>query len=96
MIKSNERKKNLVRKMAEQRKRLKATGMDRSIPLEDRFQAFMKLAQLPRNSSPVRLRRRCIATGRPRGVYRFCNLSRVVLRQQASHGQLPGVRRSSW
>ena len=75
---------------------LKAILMDRSLPVEDRFNASLKLAQLPRNGSAVRVRLRCELTGRSRGNYRKFKLSRVVLRDLASAGQIPGMTKASW
>lgn len=96
LIQTNERLKSSVQKASARRQALKSTIMNRDLPLEDRFEASLKLAQMPRNTSKVRIRSRCIETGRPRGVYRFCGLSRVVLREYCVTGCLPGVRRSSW
>ena len=75
---------------------LKAILMDRSLPVEDRFNASLKLAQLPRNGAAVRVRLRCELTGRSRGNYRKFKLSRVVLRDLASAGQIPGMTKASW
>ena len=75
---------------------LKAILMDRSLPVEDRFNASLKLAQLPRNGAAVRVRLRCELTGRSRGNYRKFKLSRVVLRDLASAGQIPGMVKASW
>jgi len=96
LLESNERKKKLVQNLKNKRANLKDLMMSKSSSLEQRFEACLKLAQLPRNSSRVRVRERCIETGRPRGVYSFCGLSRVVLREKCARGYLPGVRRSSW
>ena len=78
------------------RAELKARMMDRSAPVEERFEASMKLAELPRNGSRVRVRLRCALTGRSRGNYRKFQLSRNMLRQLANQGQLPGVVKASW
>ncbi len=75
---------------------LKAIVMDRSLPVEDRFNASLKLAQLPRNGALVRVRLRCELTGRSRGNYRKFKLCRIVLRDLASNGQIPGVVKASW
>ena len=75
---------------------LKAKMMDRTAPVEDRFEASIKLAELPRNGAAVRVRLRCALTGRSRGNYRKFKLSRNMLRQLASSGQLPGVVKASW
>jgi len=69
---------------------------DLNRPPEERFQARLKLAKLPRNSSKVRIRNRCELTGRPRGYYRKLRLSRVMLRELGSEGQIPGMVKSSW
>ena len=78
------------------RARLKAIVMDRSLPIEERFQANLKLSQMPRNGAKTRLRNRCQVTGRPRGYYRKLGMSRIALRDLASFGQVPGVVKSSW
>ena len=75
---------------------LKQIAIDRTAPPEDRFAAQLKLAELPRNSSPTRVRNRCSLTGRPRGYYRKFRLSRIALRELASSGQIPGMLKSSW
>lgn len=96
MINRNEKRKKLVKSLAAKRAALKATIKDRKIPAEERFQAMMKLAELPRNSSKTRVRNRCALSGRPRAHYRKFNLSRIALRDLASRGELPGVVKSSW
>lgn len=96
LIESNERKKKLVDQAKAKRLMLKTIIMNRDLPLEERFEATLKLTNMPRNTAGVRVRARCIETGRPRGVYRFCGLSRMVLRHNSVRGCLPGVRRSSW
>jgi len=75
---------------------LKATIMDRTLPVEDRFEASLNLAQLPRNGAKVRVRLRCELTGRARGNYRKFKLCRIAFRDLASSGQLPGVAKASW
>jgi len=75
---------------------LKATVMDRTLPVEDRFNATLKLAQLPRNGAAVRVRLRCKLTGRPRGNYRKFELSRIMLRELGNQGQIPGMVKASW
>lgn len=95
-IEKNKRRQRLVRKYAERRAKLKAIAGDRSLPPEERFSARLKLAQLPRNGSPVRVQQRCELTGRPRGVYRKFRLSRIALRDLAARGQVPGMVKSSW
>ena len=90
-------KKNAAgKKYASKRERLKAIASNRELSAEERFAARMKLAQLPRNSSPVRVRNRCELSGRPRGYYRKFKLSRIALRELASNGHIPGMTKSSW
>lgn len=93
--KNNSRRKK-VAKFANRRAALKAIVMDRELPAGDRFQATIKLAELPRNGAKVRIRNRCAITGRPRGYYRKFDMSRIALRELASNGMLPGVTKSSW
>jgi small subunit ribosomal protein S14 len=78
------------------RTKLKASIMDKETSMEDRYEAMMKLAKLPRNSAKVRLHSRCELTGRPRGFYRKFKLCRIKFRELASAGQIPGVVKSSW
>src|ERR1700759_4108054 len=78
------------------RQALKAIVMDRTLPVEDRFNATLKLAQLPRNGSPVRVRLRCKLTGRPPGNSRKFELSRIMLRELGNQGQIPGMVKASW
>jgi small subunit ribosomal protein S14 len=86
----------LVAQYAEKRAALKAIANDESLPLEDRFEARLKLAELPRSSSPTRIRNRCLLTGRPRAFYRKLKMSRIALRDLGSNGQIPGLVKSSW
>ncbi|MCZ6482174.1 MAG: 30S ribosomal protein S14 [Alphaproteobacteria bacterium] len=95
-IEKNKRRARLIEKYAARRAELKALAKDNSLPAEERFAARLKLAKLPRNSSPVRLRLRCDLTGRPRGVYRKFRLSRIALRDLALSGKIPGMVKSSW
>ncbi|TGW15901.1 30S ribosomal protein S14 [Candidatus Hepatobacter penaei] len=95
-IEKNHYRERLVKKNASRRKRLKALAADKNVTLQERFQASLKLAQMPRNGSPVRVRRRCFLTGRPRGVYREYGISRIAIRELALSGQLPGVIKASW
>jgi len=85
-----------VKKASAKRERLKAQVMNRQADLQTRFQATLKLAEMPRNSARVRIRNRCLLTGRSRGVYREFNLSRIAFRELALAGQLPGVVKASW
>ena len=75
---------------------MKEVARNRELAPEERFAAYLKLAKLPRNSSPVRVRNRCELTGRPRGYYRKLRISRIGLRELASAGQIPGMVKSSW
>jgi small subunit ribosomal protein S14 len=95
-IAKNERRKRLVKKYAGKRARLLAIAKDESLPKSERFEARLKLAELPRNSHPTRVRNRCNLTGRPRGYYRKLGVSRVALRDLASVGMIPGMVKSSW
>jgi small subunit ribosomal protein S14 len=95
-IEKNKRRERLVKQYATRRARLKAIANDDSLPMEERFTARLQLAELPRNSSPVRVRNRCELTGRPRAVYRKFKLSRIALRELASTGQIPGMVKASW
>ena len=95
-VNRNEMVKKLVKQYAAKRAQLKAIANDESLPLEDRFEARLKLAELPRNSAPGRIRNRCEVTGRPRAYYRKLKMSRVSLRELGSHGLIPGLVKSSW
>ena len=95
-IDKNLKRAKKVSKAATRRARLKAIVMDRSLPIEERFQANLKLSEMPRNSAKIRLRNRCQVTGRPRGYYRKLGMSRIALRDLASFGQVPGIVKSSW
>lgn len=95
-IERNNRRIRLVKKYSGRRQRLKAIASDQSLPPEERFVARLKLAELPRNSAPTRVRNRCEVTGRPRGYYRKLKMSRVALRELASSGKIPGMVKSSW
>jgi len=95
-IDKNLKRAKKVNSAAARRARLKAIVMDRSLPIEERFQANLKLAEMPRNTAKIRLRNRCQVTGRPRGYYRKLGMSRIALRDLASFGQVPGVVKSSW
>ena len=95
-IEKNMRRTKLTKATAPRRARLKALARDRDANPEDRFEAQLKLAQLPRNSSATRIRNRCQLSGRPRGFYRKFGLSRIAVRELASSGQIPGMVKSSW
>ena len=95
-IEKNKRRAKMAKQYAAKRQELKDTIKNQELPLEERFRASMKLAELPRNSSKVRIRNRCEYSGRPRGYYRKLKLSRIALRELGSHGQIPGLVKSSW
>ncbi len=95
-VEKNARRIKLAKQIAPRRARLKAIAIDRTMPPEERFAAQLKLAMLPRNGSPTRVRIRCALSGRPRGCSRKVKLSRSALRELASSGQIPGMLKSSW
>jgi len=95
-INRNDNVKRLVKAKAARRAALKAIANDESLSLEERFDARLKLAAMPRNSSPTRIRNRCELTGRPRAFYRKLKMSRIALRDLGSRGQIPGLVKSSW
>jgi small subunit ribosomal protein S14 len=95
-IERNKKRERLAKKYAARREKLRAAALNEALPLEERFAARLKLAQLPRNSSATRIRNRCELTGRPRAFYRKLKLSRIALRDLASKGQIPGMVKSSW
>ncbi|MAF47120.1 MAG: 30S ribosomal protein S14 [Rhodospirillales bacterium] len=96
VIERNKKRSRLVKKYSAKRARLRELARDLSLSPEDRFNAQLKLAELPRNASPVRVRLRCEMSGRSRGNYRKFRLSRIALRDLASTGQIPGMVKSSW
>jgi small subunit ribosomal protein S14 len=95
-VNRNEMVKGLVKQLAAKRAELKKQANDESLPLEERFDARLKLAKLPRNSSATRIRNRCEVTGRPRAYYRKLRMSRIALRELGSAGLIPGLVKSSW
>lgn len=95
-VERNLKRQRLVQKYAARRAKLKEIAMDENLPLEERFKARLKLAELPRNSAENRVRNRCEVTGRPRGYYRKMRMSRIALRQLGSLGKVPGLVKSSW
>jgi small subunit ribosomal protein S14 len=95
-IEKNNRRRKTTKKFAAKRARLKAIAYDKARPLEERFDAQLKLAQLPRNSSATRIRNRCEVTGRSRAYYRKLRMSRIALRDLGSKGLIPGLVKSSW
>jgi small subunit ribosomal protein S14 len=95
-IEKNKRRRALVKKFAGRRERLLAVANDENNSMEERFEARLKLAELPRNSAPTRIRNRCEVTGRPRAYYRKLGMSRIALRELGSRGLIPGLVKSSW
>ena len=95
-VNRNAKREHMAARDAGKRAALKATVMDRTLPVEDRFEAGLRLAQLPRNGAKVRVRLRCELTGRARGNYRKFKLCRIAFRDLASTGQIPGVTKASW
>ena len=95
-IEKNNRRAKMAKQFAAKKAKLKAIAYDRDLPMEERFQAQLKLAELPRNSSTTRYRNRCEITGRARGFYRKVKMSRIKLRELASTGKIPGMVKASW
>ena len=95
-VERNLKRQRLAQRFAAKREALKAIARDTDKPVEERFAAQLKLASLPRNSAPTRIRNRCQVTGRPRAYYRKLKMSRIALRQLARHGLIPGMVKSSW
>jgi small subunit ribosomal protein S14 len=95
-VEKNNRRRKLAAQYAAKRKRLKEIADDVKRPAEERFAARLKLAELPRNSSPTRVRNRCEVTGRARGYYRKVKMCRNQLRELAAQGLIPGMVKSSW
>ena len=95
-IEKNNRRRKMTKQFAHRRSKLKTIARDKKLPMEERFAATLKLAELPRNSSATRIRNRCELTGRPRAYYRKHRLSRIALRELGSKGLSPGLVKSSW
>jgi small subunit ribosomal protein S14 len=95
-IEKNARRRKMTKQYSGRRTRLTAIVQDKNVPMEERFAATLKLAELPRNSSPTRIRNRCEITGRPRAFYRKIKMSRIALRELGSKGLIPGLVKSSW
>jgi small subunit ribosomal protein S14 len=95
-VERNLKRKKLTKRFSAKRGALKLKIADKNISMEERFQAVLDLADLPRNSSKTRIRNRCELTGRPRGYYRKLGICRIELRRLASFGQIPGMTKSSW
>jgi small subunit ribosomal protein S14 len=92
----DKKKRRLVAQYANKRAALKAVANDKTLSVEERFKASLKLAELPRNSSKIRVRNRCEVSGRPRAYYRKLKMSRIALRELGSKGLIPGLVKSSW
>ncbi|WP_260598055.1 30S ribosomal protein S14 [Sphingomonas endolithica] len=95
-VNKNERRKLLVKKYAPKYAKLKAIAADSTLSDGERIEARLKMAEIPRNANPTRVRNRCNLTGRPRAYYRKFRLSRIMLRDLANKGLIPGVTKSSW
>lgn len=95
-IERNKKRERLVEQYAAKRAALKEIIQNEDLPLEERFKARLKLADLPRNSASNRVRNRCEVSGRPRGYYRKLKMSRIALRELGSQGKIPGLVKSSW
>ena len=96
MIERNNKRRRMGARDAAKRAALKEIANNKELPMEERFAARLKLAQLPRNGSPTRIRNRCEVTGRPRGFYRKLKMSRIALRELGNKGLIPGLVKSSW
>jgi small subunit ribosomal protein S14 len=95
-IQKDKNRRRLVDAHAVKRTRLKEIADNRDLPMEERFNARLKLAEMPRNGAKIRIRNRCEVTGRPRAYYRKFKMSRIALRELGSTGQIPGLVKSSW
>jgi small subunit ribosomal protein S14 len=95
-INKNERRKKLVKKYAAKYEKLKAIANDESLDDGERLMARLKMAEIPRNANPTRVRNRCATTGRPRGYYRKFGINRIELRDLGNRGMIPGLTKSSW
>ena len=95
-INKNERRKQLVKKYAAKYEKLKAIANDESLDESERLIARLKMAEIPRNGNPTRVRNRCATTGRPRGYYRKFGINRIELRELGNRGMIPGLTKSSW
>ena len=95
-IENNKRRMKLVKQYAARRKRLKGIANNDALPMEERFEARLRLNEVPRNSAPERVRNRCEVSGRPRAFTRKMRMSRIALRELGSRGLIPGLVKSSW
>jgi small subunit ribosomal protein S14 len=96
MIERDLKRRRMTKRDAAKRKELKAIAKDKSRPIDERFTATLKLAELPRNGSKTRIHNRCELTGRARGYYRKIRMSRIALREMGNNGLIPGMVKSSW
>ena len=96
MVERELKRQRMVKRYAKVRGEMKAKLADREVSIEERFKITLKLAKIPRNSSPVRLHNRCGITGRPKGFYRKLKVSRIAVRELGGSGQIPGMVKSSW
>lgn len=96
MLPRDLKRRNLVKKYKEKRDTLRVMARDKTVRPEDRFQAMLALAKLPRNGTRVRLHNRCLLTGRGSGVYRKFKICRMQIRELANSGQIPGMKKASW
>ena len=95
-VENNMRKQRMVKKFAARRKRLLDVANSEANSMEQRFEARLKLAEMPRNGAANRVRNRCLVTGRPRAYYRKLKMSRIALRELGNKGLIPGLVKSSW
>jgi small subunit ribosomal protein S14 len=95
-IEKNKRRMRLTKQYSARRAKLKQIAMDKTVSMEERFAATLKLAELPRNSAQVRIHNRCEVSGRPHAYYRKLKMSRIALRELGSKGLIPGLVKSSW
>jgi small subunit ribosomal protein S14 len=95
-VEKNKRRRKMTKQFAARRAKLKAIVSDKDLPMEERFAASLKLAELPRNSSATRIHNRCELTGRPHAYYRKHRLSRIAIRDLGNKGLIPGLVKSSW
>jgi small subunit ribosomal protein S14 len=95
-IEKNNRRKRMTKQFAARRAKLKAIAYDKTLPMEERYAATLKLAELPRNSSATRIHNRCELTGRPHAFYRKTKISRIAMRDLGNKGLIPGLVKSSW
>ena len=96
MVEKNNRRQKLTKQFSGKRAALKAVVMNKELPIEERFAATLKLAEMPRNGAKIRIRNRCEVSGRSRAVYRKFKMSRIALRELGNKGLVPGLVKSSW